>query len=472
MAKKKVGSASRTTPLPRGSDPLEDPQQVAIQSEEFKQAVAEFRSLIDAEAMEAAEPLGPGAVYTTLVTIWLLVYQRLQAGTSLSHAVHELLQADADLLPPNRRVQQKTLSRNSGAYSRARKRLPVGVTEQVAEHVFTTLLAGMPPSLPGRRAFLLDGTTLALTPTSSLRDAYPPARNQHGTSSKPLALLVVAHEIESGCAILPEVGRANGPKSQSEQQLALTLMPRLPANSILIADRNFGVFSIAHGAKHVGHDVLTRLTDQRYQSLLKRAKLSADSTASQKVLWKPTSADRLSNPELLAEAKVEVWLHEVQSVEGPLLRLLTTWPCRSEEAAQIYRRRLDVETDIRDVKVALNTEHLPGRSVEMFRKELAASIIAYNLVIQIRRLAAKRAGVPPRRISFTNTWSVVKVVLLSPLHWSSDAWLEKFELALRIASQHKILQRPGRSYPRNAKEKKNQEKLQLPPPPNNPNDTK
>ncbi|MFO1064332.1 MAG: hypothetical protein U0892_10760 [Pirellulales bacterium] len=58
--------------------------------------------------------------------------------------------------------------------------------------------------------------------------------------------------------------------------------------------------------------------------------------------------------------------------------------------------RYDVEFDIRDVKVTLETERIRAKSVDMMMKELLASIIAYNLVVQFRRQAAKIAGVPVR----------------------------------------------------------------------------
>ncbi len=57
--------------------------------------------------------------------------------------------------------------------------------------------------------------------------------------------------------------------------------------------------------------------------------------------------------------------------------------------------------DIRDVKVTLNTERIRAHSREMFEKELLTSLVAYNLVVQFRREAARKVGVPPRRLSFT-----------------------------------------------------------------------
>ena len=201
--------------------------------------------------------------------VWLLVYQRLHANASLADAV-------AGAVDPHDGVLSgRHLSANTGAYSRARQRLRPDVAEDVADRVFASLLAATPPALAGRRAFVLDGTTLTLAPTPELRRAYPPATNQHGPGTWPVALAVVAHELASGCAVRPELGPMYGPHATGELHLALRLLARLPARSLLLADRNFGVFAFAHAATSAGHDVLTRLTDVRFRALLRSARAVA-----------------------------------------------------------------------------------------------------------------------------------------------------------------------------------------------------
>jgi hypothetical protein len=291
-----------------------------------------------------------------------------------------------------------------------------------------------------------------------LKAAFPPAENQYGVGVWPIAHLLVAHEIESGCALLPEIGAQFGPHAQSEAQLARALLTRLPERSIVIADRNFGIFSVAFAAHQAGHDSLLRLTEPRFRAMQRKAEevVSADPRQRRwKLAWRPSHRDRKANPQLPADAVLEVLLHEVRVSDTLTLWLLTTWPFDTSAAAALYARRQDVETDIRDVKVLLRTENLPARSVAMLRKELAISFVAYNLVVQIRRLAAQRVGVAPRRISFAGTWSAVRIILLSPQHWTTDQWRQQFELAIRSASQHKLPNRPGRSYPRLALAKRN-----------------
>jgi hypothetical protein len=408
-------------------------------------ALRRFCGLLDPDAINARQPMGPATVYTPWVVLWLLVYQRLHANASLADAVAQLLRA-TDVLPPNRRVEERTLSANTAAYSSARSRLHTDVPDAVADHVFDTLVGATPPSFGSRRAFVVDGTTVTLAPTAELARAFPPAANGSSTSAWPVWHWVVAHELSSGCAIRPETGPMYGPGAVSELALAMRLVPRIPARSVLLADRNFGVFAFVYAARRAGHDVVSRLTRPRFRAWVKSAQ--AVGVGVWKLRWKPSRADRKSHPELPTDARVPVWLHEVVVSAALTLWLVTTLENSGAELAALYRHRQDVETDIRDVKRTLELDALRGRSEPMVRKELSAGIVAYNLVVQVRRLAAARAGVSPRRLSFAGVWSLVKVVLLSGNEWSLSQWAEKFEWVLRGAAQRKVPQRPGRRYPR------------------------
>jgi hypothetical protein len=418
------------------------PRPDAVETDE---AVRRLCGLLDPEAINARQPMGPATVYTPWVVVWLLVYQRLRANASLADAVAELLRS-TDILPPNRRVHARALSANTGAYSRARARLRTDIPEAVADHVFGTLVAATVPSFGSRRAFVVDGTTVTLPPTAELRTAFPPATNDVGTSAWPVWHWVVAHELASGCAVRPETEPMYGPEAVSELELATRLLPRLPARSVLLADRNFGVFAFVYAATRAGHDVVSRLTEPRFRAWVKGAKSVGAGVWA--LRWEPSRWDRNRHPDLPADARVDVWLHEVVVSSSLTLRLVTTWAGTGAELARLYRCRQDVETDIRDVKCTLELERLRGRSVAMVRKELSAGVVAYNVVVQVRRLAAARAGVGPRRLSFAGVWSLVKVVLLSANTWSLAQWEEQFEWVLRGAAQRKVPARPGRSYPR------------------------
>jgi len=421
-------------------------------TQELTSAVEALREIIQEDELERRQPSGPGAVYTTMVTIWMMTMQRLGGGKSLNAIVKDVLAHSRDLLPNNRRLREGTLSETSGAYAEARLRLELETVEFFAHRVCDSLIDASPSWFEGRRAFLLDGTTITLPPTPELQKAFQPATNQHGETVWPVAMLLVAHELQSGCALPPEIGAMYGPNNTSEARLCEAMVRRLPAGSIVLADSGYGIFSVAHATVQAGHQVLFRLTTSRFKPLRRQATLveEVDGYKTWRLHWTPSPKDRQSHPELPEDAAVDVWLHEVPLDNGETLYLVTTLPVDAEQAGEFYQRRYDVEHDIRDVKVTLNTERIRAKSVSMVKKDLLTSIVAYNLVVQFRRQAAALAGVAPRRLSFTGVWNTFESFLLTQPPCSAADWQTRYEGALQIASRDKLPNRPGRSYPRRA----------------------
>ena len=428
----------KTSPKPAAKlEPVADPEAAA--------AFSSFCTLLDATAINARQPLGPSAIYTSWVVIWLLVFQRIHGNTSLQNAVTELHRS-VESLPSNKRTRDGTVSYNTSSYSRARTRLKTEVTEFVADHVFDTLAAASPTSFGKRRVFIMDGTTVTLPNAPELTKAFPPAVSPKNQSVWPVCSLVLANELASGCAIRPESGAMYGENRVSELELAIRLLPRIPAKSLLMADRNFGVFAFTFHAKEAGHDVLTRLTRPRFQAWVKNAKRVRPGLW--KKVWTPSANDRKTHPDLPTDAKVTVWLREVIVSETLTLLFSSTMAGPNAPLAELYRRRVDIETDIRDLKKTLKMDELECRTVAMVEKEIAMGMVAYNLVMQVRRLAATRAKVKPRRLSFTAVLVLVKVLLLGDNGWSLEEWQGNFERVLKLAGTAKIPDRPGRSYPR------------------------
>ena len=422
------------------------------QESQFDQAFELLRELVDLRHADELQPLGPSAIYFASTVLWLLVYQRLEPGATLETAVKHLREIAPRLYPNHRRVREQTLSGSTAAYSEARQWLKEETVEWFARTVSQSIWEAAPPTLGTRRVFLLDGTTLTLAPEKSLLALYPPASNQHGPSAWPVALMVVTHELESGCALQPEIGAMYGPQAVSEVELARACFQRLPLSSVVLADAGFGIFSVAWAATKAGHSFLLRLTTQRFQALVKRSTQVAGGPGwnTFSCVWKPSAKDRQSNPWIPTDAVLTVRLHALTVPGGGPLYLLTDL---SEDAATlgaVYYKRMDVETDISNIKIVLDLEHIRARTPSMFRKELLTSMVAYNLVVQFRRQAARLAKVPPRRLSFTSVWTTFRITLLSTPSIDAADWRARYRRALHYAMREKLPNRPGRSYPREA----------------------
>lgn len=439
--------------MPKQAKQTDSSHETAESARQFDLALEQLSQSINWKDVDQIAPSSPQTVYTSSVALWLLTVQRLKKGCSLQAAVDHLLNANPDFLPNNKRVREGTLASNTAAYSNSRRRLTMEAVMWFTDTVQKSLIEASPPTFQGRRVFLIDGTTLTLRPDNiDLHEAYPPATNQHGSSPWPLVHLVVAHELASGIALPPEVGAKEGPQAVSETSLISDHMQRILSGSVVMADANYGILRVAHAADQADHDFVFRMTSQRFQSLQKKASLVEETAAWKRYehVWRPTKKERANNPQFSDETAIAVHLYEIELPQGKKLYLVTSLSTDGDALLELYRYRWNVEVDIRNFKVVLDVENIRATSQEIFLKELMTSVVAYNLMAQFRREAAKIANTSPRQMSFTRIWSVFRTFLLENMFSESVQWREQYEIALRLASQRKLPNRPGRSYEREA----------------------
>ena len=403
----------------------------------------------DIAETDSLEAWGPATVYKTSVVIWLMLFQRLNPQSSLNDAVLHFIETAPPELRTNKRFRDGTISVNSGSYSDARQRLTLKVTHWFEDCVSASIINSTTPSFRGQRVFLVDGTTFKLAPTPELQAAYPPASNQHGEGVWPIAYVVMAHELASGAAVRPEIGAMYGKNAVSETYLAQSLMKRLPPKSIIMADAGYGIFSTAYHAKKNGHNFILRLKKDRFKRILKTAELvsSTADSKSYRVEWTPSAKERATNPDIPADCVISAMIHELK-IGDESLYIVEDLDATPAELRGLYWKRNDVEVDIRNIKVVLDTDDMRAKSQEMFLKEFAMAIVAYNLTTQLRREAAKIAACEPRQLSFTGVWSVYRHMLQGIEVSDTSKWQARLERALHYASKQKLPNRPGRSYPR------------------------
>ena len=77
------------------------------------------------------------------------------------------------------------------------------------------------------------------------------------------------------------------------------------------------------------------------------------------------------------------------------------------ELVDLYGKRWQIELDFRSIKTVMQMEILRCKSPEMIRKEIAAHLLAYNLVRSVMAQAAELAMGAPRQLSFKATLQVL-----------------------------------------------------------------
>ena len=358
-------------------------------------------------------------IFSLPVTLWYLVFQRLNTDKTQDAVVKDLRAGGADRLSPSRRqpLSKKVRSDATASYNDARQRMPLKflqwTLQRIAEHVQQMgLNRSASPNFQ-----LLDGSTLPALANPALAKAYSPARNQHGSSDWCLMRVVAGFCLWTGVAL----SAVEGSLVLSEQVLAWTLMAQGLAGTVWIGDRNFGIWSVVAQALHCHQGVIVRLTKSRAARLTRGQ--TWFSGQEQVVVWRRSKHDRIApgTEEVSVEGRL-IYVRVQRESRFIDLWLFTTLMDQKafpiSRVVELYGYRWQVELNFRYLKNALGLETLVVQSPEMARKEFYAALIAYNLVRVVMAAAQQpNATEPACSLSFSQVRRVLVGWLLG---WGKD----------------------------------------------------
>jgi hypothetical protein len=384
------------------------------------------------------------------MVVSLMLRQRLEANGSQQAVVGQLAAGQLDrLLPESKRAEAHKISLQTGGYCRACQRFSVSLFEQACDQLLGELrrLVKAPPELKVPM-FVLDGTTLRVEHTSELLERFPCSRNQYGQQHWGILLLVGLHDVRTGIALRPAWGAMYGEHRVGEQALARQVIQSTPEESVILGDGNLGIFSFAYAVEKSKRKMIFRLTRQRAKAMMGATELQAGEE--REYCWKPSKSDRRRNPALPLDAEIRgrLIVAAIPGLKEPLYLFATL----EQDAAQIvalYGQRWNIELDFRALKQTMGLEHLRAKSPEAVEKELLIAIVAYGLVRANMALAARRSGLAPRQLSFTQCYRLFDD-LLPQLYSPSLAIRDQaFDRMLTLMSTATLPQRKKkRSYPR------------------------
>lgn len=393
----------------------------------------------------------PG-IYTLAVVIWLMIFQRLNSKRTLSAAVQFLASEALHWRRKNRLIGESRISTRTGGYCRARLKMPKLVATDVCDHILEQLQVLMREQLPdvGRPMFVIDGTTLRLQHRSELVRAFPPGRNQHGENHWPTMLLVTFHDVHTGLALRPSWGPMYGKHAIGEQELAAEALQRVPADAIVLADADFGIFAFAHAVQQTERLMIFRLTTARAQKVLNGMNLRPGRR--RKVQWEASRWDRKAHPDLAERAVVTGWVVACRhpARRGETLFFFTTVDVKPKRILALYGLRWHIETDLRSLKRTVDLHQVSSKSQSMVEKEVLMAISAYNIVRAVQYLSASRAGLTPRQLSFSTAQDAVMAAWPYLQRAASPAeFHQELQHLLTVVAQSRLpVRSPGRSYPR------------------------
>jgi DDE family transposase len=406
--------------------------------------------VFESEGVDCCDDDDPDVIYTPAVTLWAFLSQMLFTGEQRSCTAAVARVAAVEAL--SGRVVSNT---NTGAYCRARRRIPEGVPKRLTCDIARDSEAQVPDEWcwKGHRAFLVDGSTISMPDTPENQAEYPQSSSQAEGLGFPVmrvvALLSLATAMIQGLALGPCSGKETG-----ETALFRQLFDLLKPGDVVVADRYYaGWFTIAL-LQELGVEVVTRLHQHREADFRRGRRLGADDHL---VDWpKPQRPDWLDQetydrlPDTLSVREMKFAVRErgfrTQSiVVVATLRDETT--ITREDLADLFRQRWNAELDLRNIKSTMSLDVLRCQTPEMVRTELWMGLLAYNLVRHSLLQAADAAECSPRQLSFcaaqqflAGTWLLAAV--------DHNAASPLIELRLTHMASHRVGNRPNRIEPR------------------------
>lgn len=336
-----------------------------------------------------------------------------------------------------------------GSVAKARHRLPAEFWENLFEWVSrqSQELSKAFDKWKGHRVVLLDGTCVSMADKPELFEEFGRPTGCYGKCRYPLARLVTLCLANTMTVLDYALGRYD----QGESTLAHPLLKKLQKGDLLIADRHFAAAHFYWYYKSLGIEFLTKAHQKLKISRIKRIESYSQNDF---LGWLQINEKyRQANPFLPDKIMVRF----IKILIRQRGRCKTVWFATSlldnrlypaEEIAMLYGRRWRIETLFKEVKVNLSADVLRSLSPGGIRKEVAARVIAVNIVRTIMLEAAIEGDIDPLRISFVH--SLRAIVMVSPALATEPLWkLPQIYKAMLIEiGSHLVPERQGRKEPR------------------------
>jgi hypothetical protein len=388
---------------------------------------------------------GDSIVYTAAVTLWAFLSQVLHKGEMRSCAA-----AVARVV-----VLMTALSRdcsdNTGAYCRARSRLPLAVMQRLTYQVADGCEQRVPAHWlwKGRHVHLADGTTVSAPDTAANQAAFPQSPTQKPGLGFPIIRMMVLMSLATGMV----TGMAMGPyrgKETGETALLRELFDRLKPGEVVLADRYHCSYFMVALLMAANVDFVVRLHHRRKSNFCRGR--------DHRVTWKRPQRPEWMDQETYEQMPKTLQVREVHvQVDEPGFRVeelivVTTLTdsdtYTKEDIAELYHKRWLVELDIRSLKVSLGMDVLRCKTPPMLRKEIWTCLLAYNLIRQSMLEAASAAELSPRQLSFTAAMQKIAASWAILSACGEEQAVRLIAVELRHLASHRVGDRPNRVEPR------------------------
>ena len=341
-------------------------------------------------------------------------------------------------------------STHTGAYCRARKRLPLEMVSTLTRHTGRMITEHSPNTWhwKGRAVRLVDGTTVSLPDTPDNQQSYPQSSSQQPGLGFPQCRMVGIICLASGALLNLATGPCQG-KGSDEQSLLRSMLETLETDDILLGDAFYATYFLLCSLQQRGVDGVFEQNGSRRGSTDFRRGQRLGQRDHLIELHKPKIKPAWMSQTDYDQAPDSLVVRELYT-GGKLLVTTLICPKTTTKAAlkDLYRDRWHVELDLRNIKTTLGMETLSCRTPAMVEKELWVYLLAYNLIRLLMAQSAFLVDMLPRQLSFKHTVQT----WIAWRHCTANGYEEDQLVGLFILiAQQKVGNRPGRIEPRAVK---------------------
>jgi putative transposase len=405
-------------------------------------------------------------IYTSALTMWAFLSQVLHQGVQRSCRA-----SVARVIVLCVALGREPCSDDTGAYCRARARLPL----PVIRHLTQQIAAGCERQVPeswlwrGLHVHLVDGTTVSTPDTESLQAEYPQPTSQAEGVGFPLIRMVVILSLATAMiedmAMGPYAGKETG-----ETALFRQLLGRMSSGDVVLADRYFSSYFMIALLQELGIHFVGRIHQRRAYDFRRGRRLGRQDHI---VTWRrpvrPAWMDQATYdrmPLTLQVREVGVQVNQpgfrVQALVV-VTTLLDAERYTRDDLEELYHQRWHVELDIRSIKISLSMDVLRCKTPEMVRKEIWTCLLAYNLIRQTMLQAALLAGRSPRQLSFAAAMQKIAASCGTILVIPEERALRLIDVHLWDLGTELVGDRPNRVEPRKIKRRPKPHELLMEP---------
>lgn len=257
-----------------------------------------------------------------------------------------------------------SVSLNSGAYTRAKKRLPEKLLKSIALRTAEQVEA---ISWNGRVVKFIDGTTMQMEDTVANQKEYPQNPRQKAGLGQPIlrALFVFSLSTDRICDI--EIAPYTG-KGTAEPSLLRRILHKFNKGEVLVMDRFYTGMIQELESKEL--DYLIRARDNSSKKLFKGNK---------------RIIKRSNNSRLIK------YISKKNGYRDKIFYFITNLPenINVDDIANLYAKRWKIELGLRDIKRTMGSFFLRSKTPEMIRKELYVFVIGHNLIRHLMALVPR-----------------------------------------------------------------------------------